>query len=425
MRGERAQVTLFFIVGLVLIFTVAIIYLMLQSEDNQVAQATIDASTNPLLNSYLSSCVDSVAEDLLRSAGRRGSLPIGAGEVVEYPHTDVELGSDIEQIIYGITRNRDASMLTPYKHDAPRYPEWGLRLSNTALDIPGAETGDYTGVEMLSFQDGYFGDVHFPATCSRQGMNAPGTMNACRYYPGSPPGTSTGRSTQELMIESFTGRLKPCVDAGRFGDTLGREVEEVGVPVVNITFTQTGTIVHVDYPLRFAGEAQDTTVPFTRTYDVRYLPVAEFAYALAREETRNISFKIDESSHYERLPSWREGFLVLRTSSAASAATIPGSAPIEAYRSSELITIVDERSRIAGAPYRFNFLVEDRAPMMDWLTEQQARDFPGECPAKDPDDNPFSCSWDGPKVTVSTDNGEKDCLQFDGEGNPESEGYTC
>jgi hypothetical protein len=371
MRGERAQITLFVAVGLVLLLVVGVIFLLARPSAPAGAQEA-DAA---VLSSYLGSCLDTIVTDELASFAASGGTPDFSGRL----SARIDEGVADRDVLVALTPNADASPsgIKPFRSEPPWYPAAGIGIDNATLD-------NATGREFAAFQDGYFGDVNFPAVCSKHSMNRPGSTFTCRYYAGNPPGTrgiGAYDSAQELLERRIGQRVRACAAQRAFDEAIGTHVE-VGEPAVNVTFTFDNTLVQLVYPLTVEGDSTVRLETFHRTYRVRYLALAQFAYDLAREEARNVTFRIDADAG--NIPSFKEGMHVLRVRDIGMLAAPAGVAH------ADLITVIDANSEIDGESARFSFLVAHRPPMLELLTASQfsaaASGNPIAVRAADPDD---------------------------------------
>lgn len=381
--GKGGQITMFFIIGIVLLFTVAIFYLMFSDGDLPSAQYTGDQ-----LNSYIRTCVDSKVEAQLHDLGETGGI---WNDEAAYPFGMV----DGRKVLYGITANEDVQLM-PRRYAPPQYPDWFINRSDTAVIVDDGEP-----VRMYWFQDGYFGDVNFPAPCR------PGSCQHHLLVPGAKGVGDPDVSVEERLEDEITAAIGDCINPGRFEQYLGTAVSQREQPRVNVTLTQQAVLVSIKYKLTIDGQPKDVT--FEPRYSVRYLALSQFAVDLAREETRNVSFNITRD--YTRLSSYRTGFSVMRT---PDAATLPASS-----RPGDLVTITDSESEVKGEMYRFRFLVQHRPPMLEWLpAEPGANQYSiANCPATDPDGHEFVvCGFESAHKFVArtqepADN--IDCIHFD------------
>jgi hypothetical protein len=396
MSGVRGQTTLFFAIGLVLLIIVALIFLLLNRTTS--APETIDIANSRVLSQYVGSCLDTAVNDELEDLGKTGGVSLSKG----YPYATVKLGDESVPVIYGITKNRRTPGDAGRQGDIVPYIESGTGKPV----LPGGST-NYYGVNLMTmlqfrsatrinpatgnsffpiptFSDGYFGQVNFPPLCAKDGPNGLGSTALCAYYAGTPPGMAQATSVQETLTARVQERVQQCVALDQFRDAIGPEVSAVSAPNVTLKFTRNNVLVTLIYNLTLQGKAQVSTVPFERRYDVRYLAVAEYAYALARQESRDITFDIAaEYNDRERLP-YLDGFSVEKTALSVtdrSTGSLSGfSAKADPARA-DLITITDDYSKIRGQKFRFNFLIERRPPMLNLTANDECKGT-----AWDPDD---------------------------------------
>ena len=400
MRG--GQVTLFVIVGLVLLIVVGGLFMVL-SKGAADKGSPIKGTTNvAVLSSFIGSCVDTVVTEQFQVLSRNG----GAFSLEGYA-----VGPVRDQAMrYGLTRNYDTpdnEMLKPYGYLPPQYPDWNVFVTRSDLDTDGVRFDD--------FQDGYFGDVYFPAICSKTGGNRPGMTFTCRSYEGNPPGTP-GPSTQAEFEARVRDGVRSCANLRAFQEAIGQDVERVDEPSVNITYTFSNVLVTLTYPVVLSGETTTRLEEFRRDYRVRYLPLAQFAIDLAREESRNVTFDLTED--YTHVRSYRPGFTV----TANRDLVVEGDTPT--YRAT-LVTIFDSQSLLDGQSYTFSFLIEHRDPMLSPLTVAQGEAItddgmlPDGTPgAADPDETPIAITKERDafgnlqRITVTDADGDTDWQEY-------------
>lgn len=357
MMGERvgkrrAQITLFVIIGLVALIVVGIFFSLSKPVvQKEPVRSVEDIADNAILQQYLSSCLDTVVNDELYKLGQSGGLPNDPG----YPSAEVGSGDSARKILYGVTRNNDGDI--PQFVPAPDYPDNSSSFSNMTIN-------PRTGVPFLQFKDGFFGDTHFPATCERTGPNALGGAHACRYYIDNPPGTK-GPSTQKQLQQRIEYQVAKCASLDRFNTATDGAVVSVGTPNVNLSFSSDVVMVGFMYDVTLKGSTHKL-LPINRRYDVRYVSIAEFAYDLAREETRNLTFDPANPAHYKNIRSYRDGFIVGRSEVPTTGNYL---VPVTPNKNATLITIIDSKSSLRSESYTFSFLIEHRGPVLEKLED--------------------------------------------------------
>ncbi|MBR9700596.1 hypothetical protein GOV11_01900 [Candidatus Woesearchaeota archaeon] len=361
MRGERGQVTMFVILGIVILLVIGLFYLVLEGIRTEETirdqtQDLIDTTKATTLSGQIANCLDTVVKDEFRILGDTGGFPAAEG----FPSAIVGDQKTSRLMLYGVTANRDTAAnggLKPYMQDfwwSPDYPYPGIEIKDSLKD-------PISGKTYPPFVDGFFGDVNFPPICDPEGPNSEDSTRKCRFYPGQPPSTPKTKSTQELVRQQILQRVQACANIEEFEKTLGRDLNMVGHPDVELTFTHAGIIVEFDYPIEVNGQTQSIIETVRRTYEIRYLQVAQFAIDLARAESRDIYFNLERD--YTTLPSYRTGFFVMRNDVRVDPQKFPSMDP-KLGKHATLVTIVDSESDIDGAGFTFSFLIEKRRPMM-------------------------------------------------------------
>ena len=396
MGGERGQVTMFVLLGLVLLLVAGLLYLVAGAQRDarslqERVEGTIALSDMALIDRHVGSCLDAIVKDELRIVGDTGALAKNG------PSAIVGSGDAQRRVGYGVTRNAAAgdTDVLPKSSAPPRYPDWGVGIENSTTD-------PVTGRVFPAHSGGYFGDVQFPAACDRDGPNRPGAIITCASYPGTPPGTS-GPSVQETLARNVAQRVAACASPRVFGDAIGRDVTQVGDSIVNLTFIPGGLTVALEYPLELDGDIVLMTAPVSRAYDVRLLNILQFAADLAREESRNVTFRIDVD--YRNLSSWKPGFEVRRTRDVAVTNRLPGGNDPGA----DLALIIDTASVIDGSAFTFRFLIEHRQPMLAPFSRDELLRVFRDCADCEPPSAPVAADPDDgliyfgdPRITVST-----------------------
>lgn len=355
----RGQITLFFLIGLVVLIIVGVSFLLLRPS---AGSDTVDTVNAAVVTSVVGACLDTIVADELRIVGETGGLPsVEARPGVEYPSAIVPFGTGARRIIYGVTANRDLGDLLPGAHAPPRYPDTMVAIGTSHMFYDAALD---RLVELQPFQ-GHFGDVYLPAICAFGGPNGPSSPLRCRNYPGMPPGTP-GPSMQEQLAQRIASRVASCASPEMLSASLGQQVTSVGSPVANLTFTPTNILVKLTYPLELEGSVTTRVETTPRTYKVRLMPLMQFAHALAHAEARNVTF--DPVRDAALLPEFRDGFIVTRHETVASEQR-PSFADRPLAARADVILITDQRSEIDGVTYSYAFLVEDRPPMLNELPD--------------------------------------------------------
>jgi hypothetical protein len=380
MSGERkAQVTIFFALGLVVLLAVAILYLMLSKSKDVQSGQSIDISASPALSNYVTSCLDTIMNDELEMLGKTGGLSlIPAAQKIQHPYGTITTTTDSFEVLYGITQNRrEIGDLIPERGGEDR----NLLFANVEVYCPGiTEFPDPACYQIPVFLDGYFGQTTLLPPCSKIGANGPGTAHLCKYYPNTPLTSIPPQSVpalQDLLTQEIERKMSACVSETRFRESVGQGFASIMPPKVSILLTKANIIVNLTYNITLEGRSGSTVMYFDRRYPLRFLQLTEYAIDLTREETRNVSFNLALKEDYEKLPSFKRGFTVERVLAVPTSVS-----PSSLFIRADLITIKDEESLVRGKPLSYSFLVEHRPPMLETLQSRGCDPGLG----RDPDD---------------------------------------
>jgi len=399
MRGEgarrRGQITMFVIIGLLILLVFGIFYLLFGAQQTSDGlrdrvQGTVALSDMALIDRHVGSCLDAIVKDELRILGDTGAAD-GVG-----PSAIVGTGATQTRVAYGITRNAapQNTDVLPIANAAPRYPEWNVTIAQSTHD-------PRSGRPFPAYSGGYFGDVQFAAACDREGPNGPGAFIACVSYPDNPPGTR-GPSVQETLSRNIVQRVASCASPSVFSQAIGRDVARVGDATLNVTYLPSEIAVTLTYPLVLSGDIVLETQPISRSYDVRLLSLLRFADDLARAESRNVTFRIEQD--YSHLISWKQGMTVRRSRDVPVSSILPGGSITPR---ADMVVILDAQSDLGSGAFPFRFLVEHRLPMLDtlpdddWVSIFVSGEDPVAPVAADPDDGPLL--YDDPHITKEID----------------------
>ncbi len=360
MSGERrAQITLFVAVGLVAIIIFGIIFLKSSSTNPTVKETATNTVNNiaddAVISQYLSSCLDTVVNNELRKFSKSGGLTDENSQP-----SAVRSGQTIPTL-YGLIINNDDDYNQPRAEYSPDYPSAGVSFYTSSKK----NFKPYPG-NLEKFQpreSGYFGDVTFPATCENSGGNIMSGANPCNYYGGSAP------SMQKYFTQQITIKAQSCANSDIFNRNAGNRIDAITAPIPNVTFTPDMILVTFKYNITLKDKSQEV-LPITRKYSVRFLSIAEFAHDLAFEESHNIFFNISNELSYKSIPSYRDGFVVLKKNKE----NISSHKFVNPVTAASLITIIDSKSSLDNVAYSFSFLMEHRVPMLEQLTVREQCD---------------------------------------------------
>ena len=319
---SRGQITLFMILGVVILTSFLFLYAIssfvaeqqLEQQRQQIVQHPFDAT---LVQRFTSVCVDDALKKGLEQMGRHGGYIFGGDNEPEF------ITANGEKVLAGVT----------YRVQSPLYP----CLEQFTSAAPAfCRYGDYTGIIQ-------YGNVQLPPL--EGGLfSIEGILNTfiADYVKNC------------LNLESF------AADAGLTGYTVKAE----GEPEVNVDFRDTDTYVAVDYPVSVdIGDGElSRTVLFESRVPVRFKQLYSALLDAAQKEVSNSSFSLDTLQQ----------FFTVNHARVKETVKLHQLSPSVSLRSERigrdiLYTVEDPASRIENRRYVFRFLQKNRPPALEFV----------------------------------------------------------
>lgn len=340
MVSKKSQITLFIILGMVvlMIFGIAT-YIVKTSSTSKVKEESQKILTETIqvsgLRSYVEQCLDQTAEEALLRLGRQG------GNLYKFQGGNmVPLKSPLEvnnnNISYAITK---PSLAADSAYPPPwRYPFIG----------PLSITNYYA----------YLGNSPFPGLCDQFGANKPGArfFLPCPTYDTNL--TSDKTSVQEQLQMYVANKTKNCINFSAIPGIQGNIKE--GDMNVTVSFGRNNVEFALKYPLEIKIAGKQPVVEllsFNTKQPARLMKIFEISQNIINRDNSEILFKVNEKE--EDL----QGFD--RYISIGLFERLCTDCGNEKYDT--LLQIQDSNSIINNTPYVFQFMIENRNPILEWI----------------------------------------------------------
>lgn len=392
---SNGQVTLFILVGIVLLFMVGfIIYVT-----NDVVMSGSDGNTNEQTSTsieakrvkfFISGCLGSATKEALRIAGLQSGI---------FYKSQVDDGA----YFFAPPMNQYGDKYIPYAFQGDIYnvsyalwprgkPNCNSLPSSTSgySDCPGIDRPLDSGVPGTYPFGGYpSSDVHtLPPLCRINGSNhrlLSGAEFSCGEMYGS------GHTVQGYLESYIKQRTLSCIEEGR----------KEGIFELNVTFADeqniTTTVMFgeedvasiLDMPVRvsLSGDADASFEAFVKRIPIRFKQLYEFADRLLREDAKNIYNNLDKAGEprhstlmechdfiagdTERdtvVNCYRDGFNVTYITKACNYTADRYGLNLckdSAKHNSFLILTDNKSTAIGNAPFRIVLAIGNRGPVMD------------------------------------------------------------
>lgn len=304
MASKKSQITLFIILGIVLLFSFILLYhISSLGTENQTDANTVQSLVkSSFLNSYITKCLHRVAADGLLALGNRGGK-------IYLASSDKKLDHNGKPVLYGITKSQ-----------LPAWKTFPFPFQQTTIPFP------------------YFGKDNVPALCDTDGPNVVRlNYQPCRSYSAQDSVQTQLKTYIELNLDKCTS-----LDALFTGLEYSKPSAEVIIGEEDIRFK-------LSYSVNYSINGQKFQLKdFNHDIGVRLKKFHEFIKAVIKSDTTDPDFDIIED--YKELPEYEDGFSIRKASVAGSSA--------------DMITIDDFSSIIEGHAYSLRFARENRAPVI-------------------------------------------------------------
>lgn len=322
--NKKAQVTVYLILGLVLVMSfLIIIYLVgsattekLGDEERRVLTAALEASA---VNYYAQICLDNALEEGLILMGRQGGvIYTDQGGITTKDTNEYSVQGD-DLVKYGVKKgnilvpNYPCPDLTSTEPDYCRYPQSGTVYLFGVKTLPALE-----------------GDLF-----SIQGQ-------------------------LQHFIENY---VQDCVNELVSNGTFGVEIEPAdNINSTTVVFSEKATLVKMEYPLKVRVGGREPIVQYlhwTARADVRFKVIWEMVNDFLNDDVVDAEFNLDADDFgadiYDNtrfLPNYFFG---------------KGVKISELKGENDIFILNDTSSQIDGEPYIFKFARQNRPPALKWI----------------------------------------------------------
>lgn len=426
LTSSKGQLTIFMLLGVVIIVSFGLLFFAvsvsqeakLKQESERVLASFIETYA---IKSYVESCLDITGSTALLQLGSQSRIYTEQGGTTELgKHIEIEHNNITANVSYGILRNSSNYTYfqdpTGFRFLAPEYPVPERTFEELNEDLPSHE------VSGKLYYDGHYGGVFLPSLCNLTGLNSPET-ESIRYRFGSCMSTTydfiegmRGKSFQDEVGNAVSNKLRDCVNISYLASSFGYNISDAE-PSVKIAYLPSSTKFIAEYPLtiRLRGGKPITQVySFEKDLPVRLMKVYNLAFYLAKQDSRELFFDRAKTNYYCKTSIFKPEFC--------------WDSDVDVSREKldydYLLRITDDNSLIEGEPFFFQYLIENRLPVLNWidspiyiLENKTILLYPE---GKDPDLETVSYSFKGWKETYDSWLDEE-CALTEKESNPSIE----
>ncbi len=365
MGGKRGQFTIFVVLGIVLIAAFAfmlfarniVVQTQLQNKADNIINQVLQTSS---IEHYVTSCVNRVTDEAVVRLGLQG------GVLYDYQGGIISEGLEGEQFLpfehngsvykvnYGLRINRNN---TCFDANPPGYPLWDTDISavKTAYWLRNGFGAN------CSMNTGAFGYPELPKLCDPNGPNRHLVSARFNYSCGGNSSYGTN-SIQFQLTEYISNKTAECVDFSIFEDVFGYNISVVNKPETIVTFGSSGFTVETFYPfiVKVGLANVESFARFEVKKNYRLKELHEFIVRVLRSEASDYEFALDLD--YLNVFGGDDARIQVIVKPNSCFACINGFFD-------EIVQVIDNASSINGKPFVFQFAVENRIPVLDFIDE--------------------------------------------------------
>jgi hypothetical protein len=388
---RRGQITLFILLGLLMIFALIFFFYMMGVETEAKTKVSIEKISESILSStaikyYVITCLDAAAEQSLRLAGLQsgyiydfqaaGTARYFGPPVRDYGYHIVPFwyspSGTYFDVAYGIYA---PEFRLPSHPPPPLYPyEGSLQRNPPILNVFG--NFKVSAPDTIS---------SLPELCYKNGSNTFGIKGfewSCESYSPNP------KLTIQYYLEQFiANKTRECVNLSLL-ESKGYNVSAGTGINASVLFGENHVFVMLQYPIVIGVRGQTPFVKvlsYTSEQPVRFKKVYELASHMIRRDVRNIFFDFrNETLRYQLTDCPGLNITPGKTTrSLRNASCLYPGMSVTQYRDvcksttfycpkgnySDVILIKDDASAANQEPFIFEFAVENRYPVLDYIDE--------------------------------------------------------
>ncbi|MFH1174697.1 MAG: hypothetical protein V1725_06180 [archaeon] len=382
----KGQLTIFVILGIVLFVAFTFLFfaratVVSLSANTQQKQAYADLIETSPIRYRIYSCLDAVTNEGVYWLGLQGGVlydfqdgnttfdPTGQGTQWLRYNASGTLGYeyDAAHVAYGLKEQLDSGCVYIGPPDYP-YPH---RYAISPLPTMYSGYQDWIALGFCSdvnLAGGPLGQNVLQKLCSPTGPNryqvsADSTRTCWNILNGTP-------NVQEELAGYMQKQLKGCVNFSEYANISQHNITVVDNPNITITYGVDGFAIDVTYPFVVYIHGREPIVSFakfSRQYPVRLKEMFQKITTIIGRDARSVLFNLsDIPGSYS---GWPADYVVYR---AMNVCTDP---LCGVYYYDDIIQIIDTASLVKGKPFLFQFAVQDRPPVLDYLHNIAAGGF--------------------------------------------------
>lgn len=421
-RGDKGQVTIFVLLGFVLLisFVIIIVFIGVVTNaglENQAKKAVDDYLESSSISYYVYTCMDAATTNAVDQLALQGGVfydyqngPYAAVEgetYIPYNLTFTSIDGTPRtlnfNVSYSIQNKSDCSLVN---NTIPGYP-----YARTPLSALKTLYSDRTQNACLFNKDvgypysGFLGLNNATTLCYSGSENSQNiadiSLSPCFDNTLNPK-----NSTIEYLLENqIKQRVQDCINFSQFETEEGHNITIIDAPITKIVYDKDKFSVNMEYPFEVKLKGKEPVLVkknFEYKSELRLTKLHNFVLNLLKEETLNPFFNISRD-YYTINPQYDPEHMKVTTANFTSCSTC-------SYKYDNIIIIQDNASKIGNRSLTYVTAIKNRKPALDFIHQTEPSEFFDilatenetitiEPTGIDPDDKPVKYKYLGWKET--------------------------
>lgn len=343
---SKAQVTLFIILGIVILIIFGFAFFLAKSTQEKRFEAKIEKPISDFLKSktinyYTTTCLDKVSKEALTLIGEQsGFIHKEQGNLIDWPipyieYNDKNVSYQIYSSLSGKLKERDNSIHNPYYYPCFRIGPYSeitcyKTYNHNQKQYRFGSTGDPKNNINPDLCKKKITMANYACTCS----NPPNSLN-CKY------------SIQAQLEDYIKKKVKECTN---FSNIKGYNISK-GDIIAEVSFSDKNVLFKIDFPITIKVKGSEPIIEvlhFSLPQQIRFKILYNLARELIKKDIGDITFDIMKDG--QELANKYGDIKITRDSIT--------------YKNTSIIIIED---KIDEKNYVFMFARENREPALDYM----------------------------------------------------------
>jgi len=387
-RGNKGQVTLFVMLGFVLLISVVVVitfagYVMNAGLENQAKKAVDDYLTSSSIGYYVYTCMDAATTNAIDQIALQGGVFY---DYQEGPYAATQEGESYIPYNLTYTSAEGTQRMLRFNVSYSIQNVSGCEMVNETIpDYPFSRTGlaDLEQIYLDGTQNaclydsntgyvysGFFGLNNITTLCYTGSNNSKNiadvSLGPCFRNTLKPK-----NSTIEYQLETqIKKQVEKCINFSYYETEEGHNITILREPTTTIVYNKESLSVNMEYPFIVKLKGKEPVLvkhDFEYKSDLRLTKVHNYILNLLKKESSDPFFNLSRD-YYTVLPQFDSAHMKVSVVNFTTCTNC-------AYKYDELLIVEDNASKIGNRSLTFLTAIKNRRPALDFMHETASSEF--------------------------------------------------